>query len=79
MKNPYKKIKFIWVDAVSDAGWKDIEEVLKERPHVVKPRDTYYTPMMNSLLIALSMSFSKDKDKWEVNGWTCIPAKWIKR
>lgn len=80
MRNPYKKAIVQWVDAVSDSGWKTVEDVLKERPHSVETTGYILEENKEFLTIALSMSYDKEAEKWQANGYFCIPSPWtIKR
>jgi len=78
-KNPYKRVSFKWVDAVSEDGWKSVSEAIKERPHPVSTKGYILHEDEYCIIIGQSVSYSRDKDEWEVNGSICIPKVWANR
>ncbi len=78
-RNPYKKIRFKWLDAVSDDGWKTVDEALYERPHPVETTGYVLAEEAGYITIATSLSWSEDRNTWEVNGYICIPKVWTNR
>lgn len=79
MRNPYKKVTVEWVDASTNAGWEDLEIVLKERPHPVTTTGYLVHEDEECVVIATTMSYDKDGKCWTVNGWFCIPSPWVVR
>lgn len=75
MKPPFQKVTIKWLDAKSNAGWENVEDVIEERPAVIST--TGYLLFENEECIILGLTLGEEEDVWQVNGWFCIPTPWI--
>lgn len=71
---PYQKITVKWLDAKTNAGWENVQDVINERPVVIST--TGYLLFENEECLILGLAIGEEEDEWQVNGWICIPRPW---